>query len=485
MLDDLARIGDPHKILKAFEAEKARRLAETQLAHYRPYKKQLEFHAAGLTYRFRTLMAANQVGKTLSAGSEVAMHLTGEYPSWWSGMRFNRPTRWIGGSESAELTRKGIQRIMVGEPEVEAKWGTGTVPKKRLKSWARRQGVPDALASFSVTHVSGGVSVMQLASYDQGRARWQADTVDGVWFDEEPPADIYSEGVTRTNTTLGPVLMTLTPIFGMSDVCRRLLIENPENSVVINMTLDDAEHYTPDQRLQIIASYPEHERDARTKGIPHIGSGLIYPIAQDRITYQPFPFPKFWKRIIGIDFGWDHPTAGAWLTYDPDGDVIYLSDVYRQRLQTPPIHAAAFKMKGGDKISIAWPHDGLNHKDGGEPLAEQYRKFGLKMLPEPATFADEKGRSVDAGCMEILTRMQTGRFKVAPHLAEFWEEFRLYHRKPTGPLNIPQIVKINDDVLDAVRYAVMMLRFAIADDSHPHDRYRQAYKGSGSSAWAA
>jgi phage terminase large subunit-like protein len=78
-----------------------------------------------------------------------------------------------------------------------------------------RQGVPDAVATISVqARVSGESSVIQLASYDQGRTKWQADTVDGVWFDEEPPQDIFSEGITRTNVTLGPMLLTMTPLAG-------------------------------------------------------------------------------------------------------------------------------------------------------------------------------------------------------------------------------------------------------------------------------
>ena len=77
-------------------------------------------------------MAGNQLGKTLAAGFEMAMHLTGRYPDWWTGYRFAKAPRWIAGSETAELTRKGVQRILLGPPEVEADWGTGAIPKDAL-----------------------------------------------------------------------------------------------------------------------------------------------------------------------------------------------------------------------------------------------------------------------------------------------------------------------------------------------------------------
>jgi hypothetical protein len=102
----------------------------------------------------------------------------------------------------------------------------------------------------------------------------------------------------------------------------------------------------------------------------------------------------------------------------------------------------------------AWPHDGLQHDKGsGDQLASLYRLQGLKMLPERATFEDGSS-GVEAGIAEMLERMQTGRLKVFQHLFAWFEEFNLYHRKDG------LIVKENDDLLCATRYAVMMKRFA-------------------------
>ena len=190
----------------------------TKLYRYRPYAKQREFHAAGAIHRERLLMAANQVGKTLAGAAEAAFHLTGRYPDWWQGKRWERPVKGWAGSESSELTRDGVQRMLVGPPKIEAEWGTGLIPGSDLVDWARRQGVPDSLDGVVVKHVSGGVSTLGFKSYDQGRTRWQAETLDFVWFDEEPPMDLYTEGLTRTNATQGIVWLTFTPLLGMSEV---------------------------------------------------------------------------------------------------------------------------------------------------------------------------------------------------------------------------------------------------------------------------
>lgn len=430
-----------------------RRLRTNRLRHYHPYTKQKEFHAAG-AYRERLFMAGNQLGKTLGGAAECSMHLTGEYPDWWEGRRFDKPVILIAGSESAELTRDGVQRLLVGPPDREEEWGTGFIPERCITARTRRMGVSNALDTVTVKHVSGGSSTLYLKSYDQGRSKWQANTVDFVWFDEEPPEDVYFEGITRTNATKGSVMVTFTPLKGMSSVVARFLLEDSPDRKTITMTIDDAEHFTPAERQKIIDGYPAHEREARTKGIPTLGSGLIFPVLEEEIICEPFAIPPVFVQINGVDFGYDHPFGAVNLAWDRDSDIVYVCKEYRSRQTTPVIHAAAIK-PWGDWIPVAWPHDGFQHDKGsGLPLAKQYRDQGLNMLPENAQW-EEGGIGVEAGIAEMLDRMLTGRWKVFSTCTHWLEERRLYHRKDG------KIVKERDDVLSASRYALMMLREAI------------------------
>ena len=436
--------------------ERARRTRRRRLFAYRPYSKQREFHALGAHKRERLLVAGNQLGKTYCGAAEVAIHLTGRYPDDWTGRRFDGPTRGWAGSKTGEVTRDGVQRLLVGEPKERALWGEGLIPGDDIVDWSMRQGVPDALDSITVRHVSGGLSTLGFKSYDQGREKWQGETLDFVWFDEEPPMPIYMEGLTRTNATGGMSLMTFTPLLGMSDVVAMFLQQESDGRGVVTMTIDDAEHYTPEQRAAIVASYPPHERDARTRGIPSMGSGRVFPVAEDDIVCEPMPIPAHWPQIVGVDFGYDHPFAAARVAWDRDGDVVYLTNEYRQREATPIIHAAAIK-PWGSWIPVAWPHDGLQHDKGsGTALRDQYAAQGLAMLPERATTPDG-GSGLEATVMEMLERMQTGRFKVFSTCRAWLEEFRLYHRKDG------LIVKERDDLVSASRYAVMMLRFAATE----------------------
>ena len=207
----------------ALLTEQDRRQKRNQLAQYGPYAKQASFHAAGLDSRERLLMAANQVGKTLAGGAEVAMHLTGLYPEWWRGRRFDKPTRGWVGSVTGEVTRDNAQRVLVGPPRDRTAWGEGMIPGDALGRTSLRSGIPDALDGVLVQHASGGMSSLGFKTYEAGRTKWQGETLDFVWFDEEPPMDIYIEGLTRTNASGGIVYITFTPIFGMSDVVHMFL----------------------------------------------------------------------------------------------------------------------------------------------------------------------------------------------------------------------------------------------------------------------
>jgi phage terminase large subunit-like protein len=432
----------------------ADRARGNSLARYRPYPKQAAFHAAGATHRERLLMAGNQLGKTIAGGFEAAMHATGLYPEDWQGRVFPRATvAWAAGV-TGQSTRDNVQRILLGRPGAH---GTGAIPKEHIEDIVSARGTPELVDTIRVKHTSGAVSTIGLKSYEKGREKWQGETLDWLWFDEEPPLDIYSEGLTRTNATGGLAWMTFTPLLGMSGVVARFLTEDSPDRHVTQMTIDDVAHYTAAEKAKIIAAYPAHEREARARGVPILGSGRVFAVEEGLIKESAPELAAHWPRIAGIDIGTDHPTAVAWLAWDRDADIVHVYDCYRLSDAVIPVHASAIKARGA-WIPVAWPHDALK-RDGaltGEQFKELYAREGVNMLPERSTFENTGGASVEAGVADMATRMKTGRLKVAAHLTDWFEEFRLYHRK-NG-----LIVKERDDLLSATRYALMMVRYAKA-----------------------
>jgi hypothetical protein len=230
------------------------------------------------------------------------------------------------------------------------------------------------------------------------------------------------------------------------------------------MAIHDVDHYTEEEKQDVIDSYDEAERDARAKGVPVMGSGRVFPVAEDTILIDPIEIPSIWPQINGLDFGYEHPFAAANLAWDRDADCVYVCKEYKEARKTPLYHSAAIK-SWGKWVPCSWPHDGYtNQKDSGEELRRLYEAHGLNMLSSHATHPEEPdgtggGFGTEAGVMDMLERMQTGRLKVFNTLYQWLEEFRLYHRKDG------LIVKEYDDLMSATRIGIMMLREAKTNDS--------------------
>ncbi len=441
-------------------AEFERRIEQRKLYRYTPYPWQREFHDAGATNPERMIMSANQVGKTTTAAAEVAYHLTGKYPKRWRGKRFLKPQLWWCGSVTNESSKDIVQRQLLGDP---AESFTGIVPGDLIigKPSYRQAGVADVVDTFRVRHSSGGISSCTLKTYEQGWRKWQGVAAN-VWLDEEPnqfeasQAKIFSEARTRTiNVPGGGLLMvTFTPLLGATDIVTHFTQPKSPGIYFKGATWEDAPHLDPATKARLIAGYPPHERDVRTKGVPMMGTGRVFPLDESQIAIDPFELPSWFARIVGIDFGIDHPAAGAWLAWDRDQDIVYIYDCYRQAGETALYHAHAIKSRGAN-LPVAWPHDGIQQDKGsGEELRNQYAQYGVNMLSKYAQYEDERRNSLEPALIDMYERMRTGRLKVFRHLEQWFEEFRLYHREDG------KVVKVKDDLMSATRYGIMMLRYA-------------------------
>jgi phage terminase large subunit-like protein len=156
------------------------------------------------------IRGGNQVGKSFSCAFEASLHMTGQYPKWWKGRRFTKPTRgWIVGV-TAQLVRDGPQRQLTNKL---GECGTGTIP---LASFAGKPvmvpGGTGAIDTMSVAHETGGakdgVSTATYKSFEQGAAKMQSESVDWIWVDERCSEEVCSELYARTTATDGIIFLS-------------------------------------------------------------------------------------------------------------------------------------------------------------------------------------------------------------------------------------------------------------------------------------
>lgn len=402
------------------------------------YPKHMEFFADGSKFRIREFRAANRVGKTVAGAFETVCHLTGKYPSWWTGKKFDRPVNALVAGESGRLVRDSIQLELLGSP---GSPGTGMIPFNDVLERRAKSGVPDAIDTVYVRHPLGK-SVLQFQSYDQGREAFQATTRDIIWLDEEPALQVYTEALTRTMTTGGIVYLTFTPLKGVSETVLFMEEQAKEGRVsIITATWDDVPHLLPKDKEDMLASYPPHQRDARTKGIPALGAGAIYPIVENEFVIPPIPLPPHWRRGYALDVGWNK-TAALFFAYDDDSDTLYLYAEHYRGQAEPSVHADAIRSRGAWLQGVIDPASRGRAQKDGEQLFQLYQEMGLTL--------HLANNSVEAGIYEVYQRLSSGRIKVFNNLVNFIYEYRLYRRDERG-----KIIKENDHLMDCLRYVVM------------------------------
>lgn len=450
----------PPKVVLALALEEmVRRKSTRKLFTYYPdtgplrrelYKKHLLFFKLGAEKSTRCFLAANRVGKTEGGGGyEVTLHLTGRYPAWWEGARFDGSVRcWVAG-DTAKTVREILQEKLLGP------WGgfgTGLIPASDIIKYTSKQGVAEAVDTCWIRHYDengnpDGESKLVFKSYDQRREAFQGTEQEVIWLDEESDESIRGECMLRLMTTDGLLIETFTPLKGITKVVMQYLpngeatddVAVTDDKALIMAGWDDVPHLGEDEKRRMLAETPPHLRDARSKGIPSLGAGAIYPVPESEIVVPDFAIPTHWVRLYALDVGWNR-TAALWGAKDLETDTIYLTAEHYRGQAEPSIHADAIKARQITNGVIDPAARGRSQADG-QQLIKTYRDLGLKLALA--------NNAVESGIYETWQRLSTGRLKIFASLSHWRAEYRLYRRDEKG-----RIIKENDHLMDTSRYLV-------------------------------
>lgn len=431
--------------------------------------KHAAFFRAGATYRERGFFAGNRCGKTRAGAFEMALHLTGEYPSWWEGYRFRK--RYIkcwAVAESAQKSRDTTQSELLGPP---GKLGTGLIPGNRIvRVWAKH-GTPNAIDTVEVANVHGETSLLTFKDYKQEVKAFYGEAQDCIWMDEEPSELIYNEALIRLMTTNGIMYTTCTPLHGLTPflvnfdrdadhVDGSVPILPPEDDdgdrpqrttrvAVINAGWDDAPWLDQATKEEMLERTPDNLKDARCNGRPAVGEGNVYPYSVESLLIEPFDIPDSWPRLYGMDVGY-HNTAVIFGAKDPNTGIWYLYDEYLGQKREPFVNAALIKEKEKGWIpGVVDPAALIGNQIDGTALFMMYRDLGLNIILAK--------NEVNAGLDIVRGLMGSGKLKVFRTLHGWRREYVKYRWNPKIP---HKVVKEEDHFMDAMRYLLNMPQVA-------------------------
>ena len=478
-MDDIEEGPDPNDVrrhAKKMFTEREYRQKYRRIDFYRPNLKQLEFHNA--PEREVMLRAGNQNGKTHAAGAHVTVSALAMYPDWYSGYRYDnppkieRPNDFMGwcACTTAQKVKDGIQLKLLGDV-LGGGMGMGLIPLDNIVGKpVMNRNVSGGVETVNLTRETGKAAIIRFKTYEQGREAFQGEPVDLTLLDEDisrTDNSIYGEVLARNVTTRGRIICSLTPLLGLSPLRKRFKQKLGPSMREILMTIWDAAvskgGHIPDEDIPgIIASFPANERETRAFGADLQGEGAVFdtPIGQIKERLDPATVPAYWPWMWGFDFRHSgsqtsgHPFAAVLACWDRDADIIHIVHAVRM-LGLASTHVASMKQHPMWDAPVAWPHDGGRGGSiiDGATVAEVYKKLGMNMRPTHATFAGS-GFTFENGIDEMQTRFATGRLKIAEHLYDVFDEYQGYHREKG------LVVKIDDDLLSAIRQVVMDIRFA-------------------------
>jgi phage terminase large subunit-like protein len=411
------------------------------------------------------VLAANQSGKTMSAGYQTACDLTGDYPEWWKGFKQTHAPFCLAMGVDNDQVKSVLQTELFGIVNEKRKFSGGWIhPHEILRTeWSQITGLANRVTIKS----KFGRSVIVFRPFTATKTGTSSLTIAGkcidlIWIDECPPDDLVGQLTVRTTVGNlgqgGRIRYTMTPELGATKLVTSFLEENNDGQELVGpVSWSECPHISEERQAELLAGIPEHEREMRSKGIPFFGSGLVYPVAEKRIIVPDFKIPPHFRCIRAIDLGINHPTAIVWLAHDTEQDVVYVVKTYAVKGENAATHAAAAN-SFWKHAPIVFPHDIDTHEKGsGKTVRQFYNEAGLT---KSLDFKNADGSiSVEPGIFQINERMRDGRFKVFETCTEFFREFRLYHRKEG------KLVKENDDIMDACRYGAQMIgRYGIPLD---------------------
>lgn len=438
------------KRLAEIEGELKKRKKDDYLAAYnkgKRHKKQILFHKC--KKRNRWVFGGNRSGKTECGAVECLWILRGIHP-------YKKNRKDVFGwavSLSQQVQRDVAQaKILHYLPK---SWIAGIT----MLSGRRDSPAGGIIDQIKIKNVFGGISTLGFKSCDQGREKFQGSSLDFVWFDEEPPRDIYEECLMRVMDRRGEIFGTMTPLKGKTFIYNevyRNVRGNPEMWHEF-MSWEDNPFLSKKEIKLLEGALDSSALDARKYGKFSDGKGLVYPEFDKAVhVIPPFDVPREWQDNISIDPGLNNPLSAHWYAVDWDGNIYVVAEHFASGRDID-FHAAAIK-----EISrkIGWKSDGAGRLNALIDSAANQRT--LASSKSVAELFYERGILVNTGVNKDIfagvSRVKSflkggaggGKLFIFSCCENMIREFETY-RWAAG--DTPY--KVDDHCMDELRYYIM------------------------------
>ena len=439
------------RILK-IEAEQKNREKNDRLKNYntgeKKHHKQLAFHKCKKKNRW--VFGGNRSGKTECGAVEVVYMARGIHP-----YRENKDNvfGWVV-SLSQQVQRDVAQAKILSY--LNKSW-IEEVTMLSGKKESLKYGVIDQIV---IKNVFGGRSVIGFKSCDQGREKFQGSSLDFVWFDEEPPIDIYDECRMRVIDKKGDIFGTMTPLKGLTFVHDEIYLNSGNSDEVWCefMEWGDNPYLDKDEVNELTKTLTADQLESRRYGRFKSSSGLVYPEFDENVHVlkTPFNVPREWQDVISIDPGLNNPLSAHWYAVDYDSNVYVIAEHFEAQKDIS-YHAGKINeicdrlgwKKDRDGYIEALIDSAANQKTlaSTRSVTELFYDFKIKANPRV-------NKDMFSGIQRVkqYLKVTDGKSKIYifPSCVNLIRELKSYR---WGEGDLPK--KYDDHALDELRYYIM------------------------------
>ena len=346
-----------------------RRIKENRLEIYnvgeKVHKKQILFHQSDK--RIKAIFGGNRTGKTVGGAVEAVLHALGD-----SRYRKLKPSSgWV-------VSLTGDVQRRVAQPEV-LRW----LPKKEIKDIIMRKGRKDDPEGSLIEEIRlKNGQFIGFKTCEQGRESFQGASLGWVWFDEEPPEDIFKECWMRIMDQRGDMWFTMTPLLGLTWVYFMIYLNENNNPNIDYWMFEWADNpwLSAEEIAEMEAVMDESEREARQFGRFTSLCGFAFPELRKEIhIVKPMQnIPEWYKRYVALDYGFDSLAVG-WFWVNNYGKARCYRAIRKKNLIISEAAEVIKKFTGKEKIEAYYaPPDLWNRRqDTGKSAAQIFYENGI------------------------------------------------------------------------------------------------------------
>ena len=433
--------------IKEIDEELIRRQKCDKLSTYnkgkKTHRKQIAFHKCKKKNRW--VFGGNRSGKTECGAVESVYMARGIHP-----YRKNRDNvfGWVV-SLSQQVQRDVAQSKIL--QYLNPEWIDDVIMLSGRKD-SIKNGVIDQI---KIKNVFGGISTIGFKSCDQGREKFQGSSLDFVWFDEEPPKDIYEECRMRVLDKNGDIFGTMTPLKGLTFIYDEIYLNRSNSPDIWYEFMEWADNPFLDKKevKKLTATLSDTELESRRYGKFRSDTGLVYTEFDENVhVIEPFDVPYDWQDVLSIDPGLNNPLSCHWYCVDYDGNIYVVAEHYEAKRD---IGYHAGKINEISDI-IGWHRDGkgrivalIDSAANQRTLASQ--KSVTELFYEYGIVANPKvNKDLFAGIARVKEYFKSNKIFIFKNCVNMIREIKGYW---WGDGDVPK--KKDDHSLDELRYYVM------------------------------